>query len=121
LEGGRRQKADCGASEGVAGKGPDRDDSGLHVKSGAGGRKDNKKSRDRGLSPTTVNMHHRILHKALDQAMKWRLITYNPADLVEPPRKAKTEKAVLDLYSHVMPGMQRDAVKKLDDLLAGKG
>jgi len=62
----------------------------------AGGRRDNKKSRDRALSASTVLYHYHVLHKALNQAMKWRLITYNPADLVEPPRKTKTEKAVLN-------------------------
>lgn len=48
--------------------------------------KDNK-----GLSPTTVLFHHRIIHKALEQAVKWQLVGRNVADAVEPPRKAETE------------------------------
>jgi integrase len=42
-----------------------------------------------GLSPTTVRLFHMLLHRALDQAVKWRLIPYNPCDAVEPPRKAR--------------------------------
>jgi len=53
------------------------------------GRRDTKKSLPRSLSPTTVNMHHRILHRALAQAVKWRLIPANPCDAVDPPRPEK--------------------------------
>lgn len=38
-----------------------------------------------GLSPTTVNTQHKILHKALKTAVKWMLIPLNVADNVEPP------------------------------------
>lgn len=55
------------------------------------GRKDNKKSTGRGLSSTTVAMHHRILRKALADAVKWQMIPRNPADAVTAPRKAKKE------------------------------
>lgn len=55
------------------------------------GRKDNKKSVTRKLSPTTVAMHHRILYRALKQAVKWQLIPRNPAEAVEPPKPAKKE------------------------------
>jgi integrase len=41
---------------------------------------------DRGLSPKTVSNVHGVLHKALDQAFRWRLVTSNVADLVDPPR-----------------------------------
>jgi integrase len=44
-----------------------------------------------GLSPTTVNNQHMILHRALDQAVKWRLIPLNPCDAAEPPRRAQPE------------------------------
>ena len=56
-----------------------------------GGRKDNKKTVTRELSPTNVAMHHRILHRALKQAVKWQLIPKNPADAVEPPKPNKKE------------------------------
>ncbi|MDZ4042529.1 MAG: tyrosine-type recombinase/integrase [Eubacteriales bacterium] len=56
-----------------------------------GGRKDNKKSTGRGLSTTTVSMHHRILRKALADAVRWQMIARNPADLVSPPKRAKKD------------------------------
>lgn len=59
------------------------------------GRKDNKKSKPRSLSPTTVNMHHRILHRAFGQAVKLRLIPYNPCDAVDPPRPEKKQPLVV--------------------------
>jgi len=40
------------------------------------------------LSPTTVLYVHRILKGALKQAVFLKLIPYNPADAVKPPRKA---------------------------------
>lgn len=55
------------------------------------GRADNKKTVGRGLSSTTVAMHHRILRKALADAVKWQMIARNPADAVTAPKKAKKE------------------------------
>ena len=43
----------------------------------------------RGLSPTTVIYTHRVLHRALKLAVNRQLISFNPADRVELPRKAK--------------------------------
>lgn len=45
-----------------------------------------------GLSPRTVLALHRIIHSALQQAVKWQLIIRNVAEAVEPP-KAKKYKA----------------------------
>lgn len=45
-----------------------------------------------GLSPRTVLALHRIIHSALQQAVKWQLIIRNVAEAVEPP-KAKNYKA----------------------------
>ena len=36
-------------------------------------------------------LYHGILHRALDQAVKWRLIRYNPCDAVEAPRPRHPE------------------------------
>jgi integrase len=47
------------------------------------GRKDDKAG---GLSPRTVGHMHRILKQALGQAVRWELITRNPADGVDPPK-----------------------------------
>lgn len=44
-----------------------------------------------GLSGTTVNYHHRIIHKALKQAYKWQMVGQNVADAVETPKKNPTE------------------------------
>lgn len=48
----------------------------------------------RSLSPTTVHQLHNILHKALKQAMRWALITRNPADAVSAPRPARPQMSV---------------------------
>ncbi len=46
-----------------------------------------------GLSKRTVQYIHAVLHKALNQALKWGLVTRNVSDLVEKPRpKRKTFK-----------------------------
>lgn len=45
-----------------------------------------------GLSARTVLSLHRIIHSALEQAVKWQLLIRNVADAVEPP-KAKKFKA----------------------------
>jgi len=39
-----------------------------------------------GMSPASVNHHHRILRAALGQAARWGLIASNPARLATPPR-----------------------------------
>lgn len=48
-----------------------------------------------GLSRRTVQYIHRILHRALDQAVKWNLLARNPADAVDVPRPARKEMATL--------------------------
>jgi len=56
-----------------------------------------QKGRDgRGpLAGTTVLQHHHILHTALRQAVRWRLLTVSPADGVEPPRRGHREMLAL--------------------------
>jgi integrase len=48
-----------------------------------GGRRDDKAG---GLSPRTVGHMHRVLKQALGQAVRWELLTRNPADAVDPPK-----------------------------------
>jgi site-specific recombinase XerC len=122
-----------------------------------------------GLSPQTVLHMHRVLKGALKQAVLWKLVHFNEAAAVKPPKpdkrrmmqptfithewvRAIKETALprirfhdlrhahathmlssgvhpkvaserlghskvgitLDLYSHVLPGMQEDAVAKVD-------
>jgi len=50
-----------------------------------------------GLSPRTVLHHHRLLHEALAHAVRWQLLSRNPADAVDPPRAARPEMHVLDV------------------------
>jgi integrase len=59
------------------------------------GRKDNKKTTGKGLSPTTVLYHHRILHKALNQAVNLQLLNRNPADYIDRPKRIKKEIVIL--------------------------
>ncbi|EGK10195.1 phage integrase family site-specific recombinase [Desmospora sp. 8437] len=44
-----------------------------------------------GLSPRSVLHHHRILHQALDQAVKWQVIPMNPAKSVTPPKPQRKQ------------------------------
>ncbi len=56
------------------------------------GRKDGRG----GLSAQSVVHFHRVLHKALAQAVKWQLLARNPVDAVEPPRAERKEMRALD-------------------------
>jgi hypothetical protein len=53
---------------------------------------------DFGLSGTTTLYCHRILHTALNQAVRWQLIKSNPTNVVDKPRKSKPEMKVLDTH-----------------------
>ena len=53
-----------------------------------GGRADGK---DGGLSPRSVKYIHTVLHSALEQAKKERMIMINPADSVKLPKQQKKE------------------------------
>jgi integrase len=46
---------------------------------------------DSGLSGSTVQKIHHVLHKALTQAMRWELIPRNPADSVKAPTPTPKE------------------------------
>lgn len=48
------------------------------------------------LSANTVLHVHRVLSMALKQAVRWRLVSVNVADAVEPPRIQRTEMRTLD-------------------------
>ena len=48
-----------------------------------------------GLAPKTVNNMHGVLHKALDNAVKWNILSRNVCDAVTPPRIPRKEKNVL--------------------------
>jgi integrase len=44
-----------------------------------------------GLSPQSVLHIHRLLHEVLEQAVRWRVLSRNPADDVDPPRVRRQE------------------------------
>jgi integrase len=46
---------------------------------------------DAGLAPASVNKLHVVLHKALDQAVKWNMIPRNPTGVVRAPRPTPKE------------------------------
>ncbi|HUY05644.1 MAG TPA: tyrosine-type recombinase/integrase [Acidimicrobiales bacterium] len=46
---------------------------------------------NRGLSPKTVRHVHTMLHKALNDAVRWGHLARNPADRADPPRPASPE------------------------------
>jgi len=60
------------------------------------GRKNKAKSGSLGLSARTVLHVHRLLHKALQHAVKWQLLYRNPCDAVEPPRPESHEMRTLN-------------------------
>jgi integrase len=52
-------------------------------------------SNNGALSSTTVRQHHMVLHRALHMAVRWGLISRNPADAIEPPRCQRPEMRVM--------------------------
>jgi len=49
------------------------------------------KKLNEGLSPTTVNGLHAVLHKALDDAVRLGILARNVCDAISPPRRAHFE------------------------------
>jgi integrase len=71
-----------------------------------------------GLSATTINHFHNVLHKALDTAVKWNLVARNVCDLVSPPRRKQYEVQPLTLEQvhkllAVLEGHYMEALFKL--------
>lgn len=58
-----------------------------------------------GLSARTVNKYHALLHKALDNAVRWNLVARNVCDVVTKPRETKYE---------IQPLTEEQARKLLD-------
>jgi integrase len=73
---------------------------------------------EEGLSATTINHFHNVLHKALDTAVKWNLVARNVCDLVSPPRRKRFEVHPLTLEQvhkllSVVEGHEMEALFKL--------
>jgi len=52
-----------------------------------------------GLAPRTVRYVHVILHKALRDAVRWSLLTRNPADFADPPTPKSARSAEMRTWS----------------------
>ena len=65
---------------------------GVYDQLGVGGRKDGKPG---GLDPQHILAVHRCLHRALEQALTWRLLSYNPARHATPPPVPQKDVAAL--------------------------
>jgi integrase len=62
-----------------------------------------------GYSPTTINLVHTILHRALKQAMRWGLVVRNVSEAVDAPRPERRKPnpfspQELDLLRRTMQG-----------------
>ena len=59
-------------------------------------REGNRQRKEGGpLDPQMVLHLHRVLHVAMERAVKWRLVRSNPGDRVEPPHVPQKEAASL--------------------------
>lgn len=54
------------------------------------------KGTDKPLSDKTISEYHRLLHVIFKTAMQWQYLSYNPCDMVTPPKTKKTESIYLD-------------------------
>ena len=52
-----------------------------------------------GLAPTTVVYMHRLIKQALGQAVRWELLSRNPADAVDPPKVERGSLTTYDMTS----------------------
>jgi integrase len=55
-----------------------------------------------GLSPRTVHHVHRVLKQALKQAVRWQMLSRNPAEHVDPPRVERIQMKVWDVAMMAM-------------------
>ena len=46
---------------------------------------------DAGLSPSTVQRLHAVIHRALKQALRWGLVPHNVSEAVDPPKAPRKE------------------------------
>lgn len=52
---------------------------------------------EEGLAPGTVKNIHRLLHRTLNDALKWRLVMFNMCDAVDAPRVPSRELRTLTI------------------------
>ena len=68
-----------------------------------------------GLSPRTVQLIRAVLRRALGQAVKWRLLAYNAAQLVDPPKQRRYRSRVWtpEETRHFLDSVQGDRLEAL--------
>lgn len=71
-----------------------------------------------GLSRRTVQFIHSVLHKDLDQALKWGLVSRNVCDLVDPPTVKRKERPTysveqLKVFLAQVQGHRRENIYRL--------
>jgi len=78
---------------------------------------------EKGLSPRTIRYTHSILRSALAQAVRWRIVGTNPADLVELPAKDPREMRALspDEASRFLTAIRGDRWEGLWEVLLVTG
>jgi len=76
-----------------------------------------------GLAPRTVLHHHRVLRRALKQAIAWQLAVQNPADATTPPRPPRTEMRALEASEvhTLLEACQNDQLKTIIFTAVGTG
>lgn len=69
--------------------------------------------RVKGLSGTTLQLIHGVLHKALSDAMRWNMVTRNVSNLVDAPRRTTPEMRTLtpEEASRLLAAAQGDALE----------
>lgn len=73
---------------------------------------------EEGKSTTTIRMIHAVLHRSLNQAVRWGLIGNNPTDAVNRPKPEKKEMKVLNenqalSFLSVVEGTRYEALYQL--------
>lgn len=78
-----------------------------------------------GRSPKTISNVAGVLHAALQQAVRWRLVSTNVASLVRPPRRSRPELQVLsaDQVRHLLEAADasQDELRAMWALALGTG
>lgn len=71
--------------------------------------------RQQGYAPQTIKHLHRLLHRALKDAVRWNLVPRNVCDLIDTPRVPKQEMQVLnqEQAQHLLEAARDDPFEAL--------
>ena len=70
---------------------------------------------ERGLGPRSVRLIHAVLHRALNQALRWGPVRRNVCDAVDKPKQSRAEMQTFDLeqtqtFLHAVEGNRIEAL-----------